>query len=77
MDNSEKFFANKDCKYYPCHSTSEDINCLFCFCPLYNMDCPGNYIMTEKNGKLIKNCKNCLFPHVPSNYPIIMDYLRK
>lgn len=76
-DDSSHFFANRKCEYYPCHKYSGDINCLFCFCPLYDMDCPGNYKMVEKNGKLVKSCIDCIFPHVPENYDLVMEFLRK
>ena len=74
--NSSRFFANKDCQYYPCHKCSIDINCLFCFCPLYNLDCPGNYTITESSRGPIKNCKDCVFPHVPENYDKVMEILK-
>ncbi len=77
MDNSSRFFANKDCEYYPCHESDGDINCLFCYCPLYERDCPGDYRMVTKNGRLIKNCKNCLFPHKPENYDTVISFLKK
>ncbi|MBP5413921.1 MAG: metal-binding protein [Lachnospiraceae bacterium] len=76
MENNARFFANKECEFYPCHKCAEDINCLFCFCPLYDRDCPGNYKMTEKNGKLIKSCIDCVFPHIPGNYDKIMSMLK-
>lgn len=76
-DDSSRFFANRKCEYYPCHKYNDDINCLFCFCPLYDMDCPGNYKMVEKNGKLVKSCIDCIFPHVPENYDLVMELLRK
>lgn len=76
MENSSRFFANKACEYYPCHSSDEDINCLFCYCPLYHLDCPGSYSLLEKNGKTIKNCTNCTFPHEADNYDLIMALLR-
>jgi Zn-finger protein len=41
------------------------------------MDCPGNYKMVEKNGKLVKSCIDCIFPHVPENYDLVMELLRK
>ena len=42
MENSWKFFENRDCRYFPCHSGLTDFNCLFCYCPLYLADpCPG------------------------------------
>ena len=77
-ENSAIFFANKDCKFYPCHECSEDINCLFCYCPLYTMDdCPGNYTMIEQDGRVIKNCKDCTFPHLARNYPEVIKLLKQ
>ena len=76
MENSERFFANKDCKYYPCHKCKTEINCLFCFCPLYTIDCPGNYKMIEKDGKQIKSCMDCVFPHVGKNYDKVIGILK-
>jgi len=77
VKNSSKFFANKECQYYPCHKCDTDINCLFCYCPLYDMDCPGNYKMVEKDGKMIKSCIDCVFPHVPDNYDKVISLLRE
>lgn len=62
--NSDSFFQNTDCKYFPCHKTAhpEDFNCLFCYCPLYMLGdkCGGNFTYTETG---IKNCTDCLVPH--------------
>ena len=45
MSDHYKFFSHKQCEYYPCHQLDE-INCLFCYCPLYILkDCKGNYKM--------------------------------
>ena len=68
MDDSSRFFANKKCEYYPCHESDTDLNCLFCYCPLYHLSCPGNYRMKEKDGRMIKSCIDCDFPHRPENY---------
>ena len=74
---SYKYFENRDCKYYPCHK-SEHINCLFCYCPLYSKDCPGNYKMIEtSSGKMVKSCMDCLFPHNIDNYDRIIEILSK
>ncbi len=74
-DNSYKFFANKDCKYYPCHKGIEEMNCLFCFCPLYLIkDCGGNYKLTDRG---IKDCTNCIKPHIPENYDLIISKLKE
>lgn len=73
---SSRYFQNKDCEYYPCHGM-EELNCLFCFCPLYSMpDCGGNYtIISGKDGQPIKDCSNCCLPHLPEGYDIIMGKL--
>ena len=75
--NSSRFFANKECEYYPCHDCDADLNCLFCYCPLYHTDCPGNYKMKEKNGVQIKSCIDCVFPHLPGNYDRIIEMMTK
>ena len=69
MENSYKYFKNTDCKYFPCHKgLSDDFNCLFCYCPMYSMpNCPGSKTYIEKNGKKIKVCTDCTFPHRPEN----------
>ena len=80
---SEKYFENVACPYYPCHKFPDTegpihMNCLFCFCPLYHMEnCPGNPTYKEKNGKIIKVCTNCTFPHIRDNYEIVMDTMRR
>jgi len=78
MKNSGSFFANKECEYYPCHKTEEDINCLFCYCPMYAMDnCPGSYeIIETSSGKRIKSCMDCTFPHKAENYEKVIAVLK-
>ena len=76
MENSYRFFENKDCAYYPCHRGLKDCNCLFCYCPLYHKEhCPGNYEYIEVRGRKIKSCMDCNFPHEPENYEIIIGML--
>lgn len=75
-ENSYRFFANKDCKYYPCHKGIKEMNCLFCYCPMYRLEkCPGKPEYIERDGKRIKNCTHCIFPHKAENYDKIMQYL--
>ena len=63
MKNTYKFFKNINCKYYPCHKDIKEINCLFCYCPLYFIkECGGNFKL-DKNG--YKNCTDCNLPHIP------------
>ena len=78
MENSYRFFENKECQYYPCHKDVKQMNCLFCYCPLYAFEhCPGEYKYIQSNGKMIKECTDCTFPHQAENYDVIIDFLSK
>ena len=68
------FFQNRECEFFPCHLTDdpERFNCLFCFCPLYHLDCGGN--CTFKGS--VKDCSACLYPHNPDNYDAICARLK-
>ncbi|MBD5451840.1 MAG: metal-binding protein [Lachnospiraceae bacterium] len=77
MNNSYRFFENKECEYFPCHKGLDRFNCLFCYCPMYlREDCLGAPQYLEKNGKKIKDCTNCTFPHLPQNYEKIIEFLK-
>ena len=71
IDNSTTFFANRDCRFYPCHEHDDDINCMFCYCPLYALGtkCGGNFVITEKG---IKDCSGCLVPHARNGYGYVI-----
>ena len=77
MKNSSRFFANKECEYYPCHKMDGELNCLFCYCPLYCLDCPGQYTMIDRGDHAVKSCMDCTFPHEADNYDLIMELLRR
>lgn len=78
MQNSYRFFENKDCKYFPCHKGLVDFNCLFCYCPLYTRKkCLGNPNFITKGERTIKDCSNCTFPHRPENYDKVIQFLRE
>ncbi len=72
--NSFKFFANKDCGFYPCHQNADpnNFNCLFCYCPLYALGdkCGGNFVYIEGG---VKDCSDCLIPHSEKGYMYIMN----
>ena len=77
MKNSSRFFANTDCEYYPCHKAETETNCLFCFCPLYYLEpCPGTPLFLERDGKTVKSCASCTYPHDPAHYDEIMARLK-
>ena len=74
MKNSYRFFQNKECEWFPCHSTTnhENFSCLMCYCPLYTYkNCGGNYSLID--GK-IKDCSKCTIPHF--NYDYIINKLK-
>lgn len=74
---SYKYFENTECEYYPCHK-AERINCLFCYCPLYNKEeCGGEFSYIEGDFGKIKDCSECLFPHKPENYEKIIEKLKE
>ena len=51
----------------------EELNCLFCFCPLYCLgpDCGGTFAYVGEKGD-IKDCSACTVPHRRENYDYIM-----
>lgn len=73
-----RFFQNRKCEYFPCHSGAEEesFNCLFCYCPLYALGdkCGGNFHYLE-NG--IKDCSACLRPHGKNSYDSILKDMPK
>ena len=77
MENSYRYFENRECQYYPCHEM-EHVNCLFCYCPLNHMEhCLGTPEYIEVKGEIIKDCSKCTFPHEAKNYDAMMDILSK
>lgn len=78
MENSHRYFENRACKYYPCHENMDEMNCLFCYCPLYSFKhCPGNCEYIETPNGQIKSCMDCTFPHKAENYDVIIKFLSK
>ncbi|WP_371804124.1 aminotransferase class I/II-fold pyridoxal phosphate-dependent enzyme [Candidatus Lokiarchaeum ossiferum] len=64
------------CPYFPCHKQLED--CTFCYCPFYPCHNPisgGNFITSQKTGKKIWNCADCILSHKASNVDIILTEL--
>ena len=46
----------------------DQLNCLFCYCPLYSGECPGEPEIRIIKGNEVKDCTDCSFPHQPENY---------
>jgi len=73
MKNSKRFFCNTECEYYPCHEGITQLNCMFCYCPLYDYyNCGGNFSMTEDGNK---DCSECNLPH--TDYDYVIEFLKK
>lgn len=64
-------FSHHLCEFYPCHQT-DTLNCLFCYCPLYFIDCRGDFTYTDRG---IKDCSHCLIPHTEKGYDYIVSRL--
>lgn len=78
MKNSYRFFENKECDHFPCHKGLDEFNCLFCYCPMYHIEnCPGNPVFKEKDGKSLKICTNCTFPHRVENYDKLIEVIKR
>ena len=78
MENSFRYFENRECQYYPCHTGMEEMNCLFCYCPLYFLpECPGHREYVESHGRRILSCMDCDYPHRAENYSEMMRLLRE
>jgi iron complex transport system ATP-binding protein len=61
IEATNNLFESPDSICHKCHSVSGDLNCFFCYCPLYDEeDCGGDYVILN-NG--LKDCSNCLRPH--------------
>jgi Zn-finger protein len=75
--SSYRYFSNPSCEFYPCHKTGEvdSFNCLFCYCPLYAGECPGEPVIRIINGHSVKDCSDCQFPHHAENYDDIIRCL--
>ena len=60
-----KGYTNTRCEFMPCHKgVKDEFNCLFCYCPLVFLECPGPFaVFTDKNGLKRKDCSNCKLPH--------------
>ena len=72
-DRKYSFFQHRDCEFFPCHDI-EELNCLFCFCPLYMTGdkCGGSFTCTREG---IKDCSGCVYPHIRENYDRIIQRL--
>ncbi|WAI00358.1 cysteine-rich small domain-containing protein [Methanogenium organophilum] len=60
------------CPYYPCHPSSKEQICDFCYCPLY--PCGDKTLgkwLERENGGRIWSCEGCTLVHEP----VVAEYL--
>ena len=76
MSENYKYFAHRECEYFPCHAgaDADDFNCLFCYCPLYALGegCGGDF---EYLSGGVKDCSRCTYPHRRESYDGIIARL--
>ena len=74
--SDHKHFINHECEFYPCHQMDEGgwESCIFCFCPLYLLECPGDYTTLPPSG--MKDCSACTLPHAEGGWDRIMSAIR-
>ena len=68
-----KYFIHQECSFYPCHELNEWKSCLFCWCPLYLLDCGGNFKMRND----VKDCSACVIPHTADGYDFVVKTVQK
>lgn len=74
--HSYQFMLNKHCEFYPCHKQDVALNCMFCFCPLFTVECGGDYtVFADEHGEHKKDCSSCTLNHRPEAHDIIMKAL--
>lgn len=71
-------FENRACEMFPCHSGIVEqgisFNCLFCYCPLYDKKCCGDYTVLPDGSK---DCTNCTVNHkdIRKSWQVINHWL--
>jgi Zn-finger protein len=81
-----KFIQHKECEFFPCHTDidPEELNCLFCYCPLYPLQdkCGGNPTFLEDGTKDCSLCsvthkKDSGYAHVMSKIDQVLEISKK
>jgi len=68
-----KSFINHRCEFLPCHNLEEWHSCLFCYCPLFLLSCPGEHRVLPTG---LKDCSPCVIPHTENGWDIIQKELQ-
>lgn len=67
-------FINLKCEFLPCHNLEDWHSCLFCYCPLFLLFCPGEFSILPSG---MKDCSHCVIPHTENGWDIIQKELRE
>lgn len=72
-----KGFQHRDCEFFPCHG-DENQNCLFCYCPLAFLECPGKFIIIESPpGVKRKDCSQCNVTHGKKGWEVVQKWVER
>ncbi len=71
---SYRGFINLKCEFLPCHDLEEWHSCLFCYCPLFLLSCPGPFKVLPSGRK---DCSGCVIPHTEEGWNVIQDELKR
>ncbi|TAN42455.1 MAG: metal-binding protein [Nitrospirae bacterium] len=69
---SYKHFINTKCEFLPCHDLKDWHSCLFCYCPLFLLSCPGSFTVLPSG---VKDCSTCVLPHTEGGWEAIQREL--
>ncbi|MDA8431983.1 MAG: hypothetical protein M0Z60_03350 [Nitrospiraceae bacterium] len=69
-----KRFINLKCEFLPCHDLKDWHSCLFCYCPLFLLSCPGDFTVLPTG---MKDCSRCVIPHTEEGWEIVQEELGK
>ena len=67
-----KAFIHATCEFFPCHDLGDWHSCLFCYCPLFLLPCPGTFSVLPAGTK---DCSACTIPHTEKGWEIIQNEL--
>ena len=71
---------DKTCKHHLCHKgiDEKDFDCMLCYCPLYLIECAGNFkIIKRGKNKGKKDCSDCVFPHTTGGKRYVLRRLKQ
>jgi Zn-finger protein len=71
---SYSHFINFTCEFLPCHDLEGWHSCLFCYCPLFLLSCPGDFGVLPSG---MKDCTRCVIPHTEEGWAVVQAELNR